>query len=72
MALQVQTFLAAIRALSRREVQYGSYATSEEVSARLILRVYYGSWFCTGEHGIFFGCFTVYLLSFPPNSTRMW
>lgn len=31
--VQVQTFLAALRALSRREVQYGSYATSEEVSA---------------------------------------
>lgn len=28
----MQTFLAALRALSRREVQYGSYATSEEVS----------------------------------------
>lgn len=30
---KVQTFLAALRALSRREVQYGSYATSEEVLA---------------------------------------
>lgn len=29
--VQVQTFLAALRALSRREVQYGAYATSEEV-----------------------------------------
>lgn len=28
----MQTFLAALRAWSRREVQYGSYATSEEVS----------------------------------------
>nr|XP_024364032.1 uncharacterized protein LOC112276696 [Physcomitrium patens] len=30
---KVQTFLAALRALSRREVQYGAYATSEEVLA---------------------------------------
>lgn len=30
---KVQTFLAALRALSRREVQYGSYATCEEVLA---------------------------------------
>jgi hypothetical protein len=28
---KTQTFLAALRALSRREVQYGAYATSEEV-----------------------------------------
>lgn len=34
MVMQVQTFLAALRALSRREVQYGAYATSEEVSGR--------------------------------------
>lgn len=31
--LQVQTFIAALKALSRREVQYGSYATVEEVAA---------------------------------------
>ncbi|CAK9208497.1 unnamed protein product [Sphagnum jensenii] len=30
---KTQTFLAALRALSRREVQYGAYATSEEVLA---------------------------------------
>ena len=36
---QVQTFLAALRALSRREVQYGSYATSEEVSVWIIKSV---------------------------------
>ncbi|CAK9213405.1 unnamed protein product [Sphagnum troendelagicum] len=30
---KMQTFLAALRALSRREVQYGAYATSEEVLA---------------------------------------
>lgn len=30
---KVQTFIAALKALSRREVQYGSYATTEEVVA---------------------------------------
>ncbi|CAM6128425.1 unnamed protein product [Calypogeia fissa] len=30
---KVKTFIAALRALSRREVQYGAYATTEEVSA---------------------------------------
>jgi hypothetical protein len=31
LVVQVKTFIAALRALSRREVQYGAYATSEEV-----------------------------------------
>lgn len=36
--VQVKTFIAALRALSRREVQYGAYATTEEVR-RTVLEI---------------------------------
>lgn len=35
--MQVQTFIAALCALSRREVQYGAYATSEEVCSTIFV-----------------------------------
>ena len=41
--LQLQTFLAALKALTGREVQYGSYATAEEVK-RSCNNYLYGVW----------------------------
>lgn len=33
---QVQSFLAAVKALSRKDVHYGSYATAEQVNVHLL------------------------------------
>lgn len=37
--LQVQCFITALRALSRKEIHYGAYATSEQVSSRICLEL---------------------------------
>lgn len=38
----MQTFFAAVKALSRKEVHYGAYATSEQVCGCLLLIIDFG------------------------------